>query len=90
MMNRSDPWITFPLSGLKPEEIMGVEVYRYIGEVPQSLRNQAHVVKDRRETRRVRSADGRSPDPTTDPTVVTRWYIEETCGVVVFRTKAAW
>lgn len=38
-----DPWRAWPLSSLTPEDIMAVEIYRYIGEVPPELRRFAEV-----------------------------------------------
>ncbi len=40
---REDPWTRWPLSSLAPEDIMAVEVYRFIGEVPPELRRHAYV-----------------------------------------------
>jgi hypothetical protein len=36
-----NPWSLYPLDTLTPEEIMGMEFYRYVGEVPEELRNAA-------------------------------------------------
>ena len=38
-----DPWTQWPLSSLIPEDIMAVEVYRFVGEVPPELRRHAYV-----------------------------------------------
>ncbi len=36
-----NPWRSYPLDGLLPGDVMAVEIYRYFGEVPEELRNQA-------------------------------------------------
>lgn len=36
-----DPWSLYPLDGLTEGEIMGMEFYRYAGEVPEELRHLA-------------------------------------------------
>lgn len=37
----ADPWTLFPLDGLHPEDIQGVEIYRYVGEAPPEIRRHA-------------------------------------------------
>ena len=43
LMDRGkNPWSLYPLDGLTEDEIMGMEFYRYIGEVPEELRHLAN------------------------------------------------
>lgn len=36
-----NPWETYPLESLLPQDLMAVEIYRYFGEVPEGLRHNA-------------------------------------------------
>lgn len=42
-----NPWSLYPLDGLVEDQIMGVEFYRYIGEVPEDLRHVAQEAMSR-------------------------------------------
>ncbi|RMH17241.1 MAG: carboxypeptidase regulatory-like domain-containing protein, partial [Gemmatimonadetes bacterium] len=84
--DRRNPWAVFPLAGLKPQDIEAIEVYRHLSEVPPELRNQAFIPLD---GTRVRMTPGaRQGDP--EEPVVTKFYREQTCGLVVIRTRIRW
>ena len=42
----TNPWALYPLDGLQEGDIMGMEFYRYIGEVPKELRYLASGMRD--------------------------------------------
>ncbi|RMH17243.1 MAG: carboxypeptidase regulatory-like domain-containing protein [Gemmatimonadetes bacterium] len=84
--DRLNPWAVFPLSALRPQDIEAVEVYRHLGEAPRELRNQAWIPITQNSGRTVR---GMGVDA-SDGLVITNRYEELTCGMIVFRTRAAW
>ena len=75
-------WLDWPLNTLKAEDIVAVEVYRHITEVPEELRNAANEV-----------FNGQGPPPVASITGgerVQQDNIPRTCGIVNFWTQAGW
>lgn len=76
-------WLDFPLNTLKAEDIVAVEVYRHISEVPEELQNAANEVFHGEAPSNLPSiAAGGEP---------VQWdFIPRTCGIINFWTKAGW
>ena len=74
------PWTLFPLSTVRPEDIMGIEIYRHLSEVPAEFRNLAL----RPALSRARAV----PPGSLGPSRITDG--DDTCGVVVIWTKVRW
>lgn len=83
---RGNPWNRYPLSSLEPDDIMAVEVYRYLSEAPPELRNSAWAPVGGTSVVQV-PGQGRAQ---VAGTVRTPVYEEKTCGITVFRTKERW
>ena len=75
-------WLDWPLNTLKAEDIVAVEVYRHITEVPEEIRNAANEV-----------FNGQGPPPVASITGgerVQQDNIPRSCGIVNFWTQAGW
>jgi hypothetical protein len=75
-------WLDWPLSTLTGEEIVAVEVYRHIGEVPDEIRNAADEVFNGQTAPDVPSITGGKR--------VQQDFLSETCGIINFWTRVGW
>jgi hypothetical protein len=75
-------WLDWPLNTLKADEIVAVEVYRHITEVPEEIRNHVDEVFHGRRTPDVPSITGGKR--------VQQDFIPETCGIINFWTRVGW
>jgi hypothetical protein len=76
-------WLDFPLNTLKAEEIVAVEVYRHISEVPEEIRNHAEEVFDGQRP-------GNLPSIAAGGVRVQQDFLPETCGIINFWTRVGW
>jgi hypothetical protein len=76
-------WLDFPLNTLKAEDIVAVEVYRHITEVPEEIRNHAEEVFNGQRP-------GNLPSIAAGGERVQRDFMPETCGIINFWTKVGW
>ena len=75
-------WLDWPLNTLKPEEIVAVEVYRHITEVPEEIRNAAREVFHGQPVPDVPSINGGER--------VQQDFIGLACGIINFWTRVGW
>lgn len=75
-------WLDWPLNTLKAEEIVAVEVYRHITEVPEEIRNASEEVFNGQAAPDVPSITGGRR--------VQQDFIPETCGIINFWTRVGW
>jgi len=75
-------WLDWPLNTLKAEDIVAVEVYRHITEVPEEIRNRANEIFHGEPLANLPSIHGGEP--------VQRDFMARTCGIVNFWTRAGW
>jgi hypothetical protein len=75
-------WLDWPLNTLEGDDLVAVEVYRHISEVPPEIRNAADEVFNGQASARVLSLTGGER---------VQWdFIASSCGIVNFWTKAGW
>lgn len=76
-------WLTWPLNTLKPEDVVAVEVYRHITEVPEEIRNHTEEVFNGQ-------MPGNLPSLVAGGARVQRDFLPETCGIINFWTRVGW
>jgi hypothetical protein len=76
-------WLDFPLNTLRGEDIVAVEVYRHITEVPEEIRNHAEEVFSGERP-------GNLPSLVSGGVRVQRDFMPETCGIINFWTRVGW
>ena len=76
-------WLDWPLNTLKAEDIVAVEVYRHITEVPEELRNAANEVFHG-------EALSHLPSIAAGGERVQRDFMPLTCGIINFWTRVGW
>lgn len=76
-------WLDFPLSTLRGEDIVAVEVYRHITEVPEEIRNYAEEVFNGQ-------MPGNLPSIARSGERVQQDFMAGTCGIINFWTRAGW
>jgi hypothetical protein len=75
-------WLDWPLNTLKGEEIVAVEVYRTLYEVPEELRNHTEELPNGQPLPNLPSITGGQR--------VQRDPIPEICGIINFWTRVGW
>jgi len=75
-------WLDWPLNTLKGEEIIAVEIYRHIGEVPEEIRNATEELFNGQAVADVPSITGGKR--------VQQDFISGTCGIINFWTRVGW
>jgi hypothetical protein len=79
---RGPAWLDWPLNTLRGEEIVAVEVYRHITEVPEEIRNHTDEVFNGEGPANLPSIHGGAP--------VQRDFMPKICGIVNFWTRVGW
>lgn len=76
-------WLDWPLNTLEAEDIVAVEVYRHISEVPEELRNAANEVWHGQPLSNLPSIVAGGERVAWD-------FMSETCGIINFWTQVGW
>jgi hypothetical protein len=77
-------WLDYPFDTLFGRDLVAVEIYRHISEVPPEIRNAAQEAFNGQPTRGVARLDGSMAQR------VQQDFIPQVCGVVNFWTEVGW
>ncbi len=81
---RGSMWLDYPFDTLFGDDIVAVEIYRHISEVPPDIRNAANEVFNGEPAPGVARIDGTTADR------VQQDFMAGTCGLVNFWTRVGW
>lgn len=82
--SRTPVWLDWPMSMLEGKDIVAVEIYRHISEVPLEIRNAADEIYNGQSPPGVPEVTGTMADR------VQQDFVEGTCGLVNFWTRVGW